>query len=78
MQNCQPHFKYFSNNTCIVSCPTHANLSLNLYHDTLTYNCLNKCLPSWYADNLTRSCTQTCSGAQFADNSTGLCVQMCP
>lgn len=77
-QNCQPQFKYFDNQTCIVSCPATSNLSTNLYMDTTTYSCLNKCLPTWYADNSTRYCTQTCTSPLFADNSTGLCVTQCP
>ena len=78
VQNCQPQYKFFENQTCITSCPTNANISLNLYMDDVTFSCLSICLPTWYADNLTRSCTQLCSGGQFSDNSTGLCVLKCP
>ena len=78
VQDCQPQFKDFTSQTCITLCPASANISLNLYMDTITYSCLNKCLPTWYADNLTRTCRQVCSGSQLADNSTGLCVDKCP
>jgi hypothetical protein len=77
-QNCQPQYKYYDNQTCIVSCPVTSNLSTNLYRDNTTYSCRNKCLPTWYADNSTGYCVQTCSLPFLADNSTGLCVTMCP
>lgn len=76
--DCQPQFKFFPNQTCIVDCPTSSNSSLNLFMDTNTYSCLNKCLPTWYADNSTRYCTQTCTSPLLADNSTGTCVSKCP
>jgi len=56
VQDCQPQYKFFGNNTCLLSCPVTANLSTNLYMDTTTYSCINKCLPGWYADNATGYC----------------------
>lgn len=77
-QDCQPQYKYFLDQTCIVSCPVTSDHSTNLYMDTNSYSCVNRCLPTWYADNTTRFCTQTCSPTLLADNSTGLCVSVCP